>query len=380
MKDRRIALSSAVLDGNELTYVTECITTTAISGHGRFVEAFEAALAQWCGTRHVVSCSSGTAALHLALMGAGIGPGDEAIVPTLTYVATANAVSYCGGRPVFVDSRPDTWNIDPDLIEAAIGPRTKAIVPVHLFGLPADMDEINAIARRHGLAVIEDACQAHGAVCHGRRAGALGDAAAFSFFGSKTLTTGEGGAVTTNDAELARRMRKLRGQGMDPRRRYWFDEIGYNYRMTNVTAAIGLAQAERADWLVARRREVAAWYRALLGDVPGVAMQVESRGLEHGHWAVSVLLDPPAKRDAAIAHLAERGIETRPLFYPMHTLPPYTADSAGRSFPVADRLSRSGLTLPTWAGLVHDDVEYVAAALTDYVEACRRRSGRGARR
>jgi len=371
MSRRSIRLSSPVLDGNELAYVSACIAETEISGHGRFVEAFENAVAGWSGAPYAISCSSGTAALHLALLGLGVGPGDEVVVPTMTYVATANAVVYCGARPVFVDSDPRTWNMDPSEIDAVVGPRTRAVLPVHLYGLPADMDAINDIAQRHGLAVIEDACQAHGARYRGRTAGTLGDAAAFSFFASKTLAAGEGGAVTTADPQVARRARKLRGQAMDPERRYWFDEIGYNYRMPNVVAAIGLAQIERARWLEERRREVARWYQALFSDLPGVSMQIEPEGSEHGHWGVSILLEPPADRDAAMEYLAARGIETRPLFYPMHVLPPYAPACADRRFPVADRLSRCGVTLPSWAGLTQDDVGCVVDEVRAYLKSAR---------
>jgi len=362
-----VRLSSPQLDGNELAYVRKCLESTAISGSGEFVDAFEAGFARWCGARHAVACTNGTAALHLALMGLGVGPGDEVIVPTLTYVATANAVTYCGARPVFVDSEPRTWNVDPDRIEEAISGRTRAIVPVHLYGLAADMQAIGRIAARRGLAVIEDACQAHGAIYQGRRAGSLGDAAVFSFFGSKTLATGEGGAVTTDDADLARRIRKLSRQGMDPDRYYWCDQVGYNYRMPNVIAAIGLAQVENAQLLVERRRQVAEWYARRLRDVPGIHGQQVPPDRVHGNWAVSILLDPAVDRDAAARHLAGRGVETRPLFWPVHALPPYAGTSGDRRFPVAERVARCGITLPAWGGLSRDDVDYVCDVLVEYL-------------
>jgi perosamine synthetase len=372
---RRIPVAAPVIGGNEKAYVVDCLESTWISSTGEYVQRFEEGFAEFCEADHAISCSNGTTALHLALLALGVGPGDEVIVPTLTFVATANAVTYCGARPVLVDSEPETWNIDPRLIEARLTPRTKGIIAVHLFGHPADMDAVAAIAGRHGLFVVEDAAQAHGAEYRGRRAGSLGDVATFSFFGNKIITTGEGGMVVTSDAALAGRARRLRSHGMDPDRRYWFPEIGYNYRMTNVAAAIGVAQLERADWQIGRRLEVARWYREALRDVPGLRWQHEQEWAKHVWWMFSVVLDEdcPADRDLVMARLAERGIETRPIVWPMHRLPLYR-DSADGAFPVADHLAERGINLPTWAGLSREDVAYVCEALVEALHA-----GSGAR-
>ncbi|MEO8435206.1 MAG: DegT/DnrJ/EryC1/StrS family aminotransferase [Pyrinomonadaceae bacterium] len=368
MSERFIPIAAPVLAGNEKAYVLDCIESSWISSAGKYVERFERAFADFCGVRHAVSCNSGTAALHVALLALGVGPGDEVIVPTLTFVATANAVTYCGARPRFVDIEPDTWTIDPGLIEAKITARTKAIIPVHLYGHVANMDAITEIARRHNLFVVEDAAEAHGAELRGRRVGSLSEVAAFSFYGNKIVSCGEGGMVVTDSEELGRYAAQLRGQGMDSKQRYWFPIIGYNYRMANLPAAIGLAQLERVDWHLSRRREVAAWYRDILRDAPGISWQAEKAGRENVDWLFTIMLEGPirASRDDVMAGLFKRGVETRPVFYPMHILPPYREmGQEDGSFPLAERVARSGLSLPTWAGLQREDVVYVCDALRE---------------
>ena len=278
MTKRFIPVAAPLLTGNEKAYVLDCIESSWISSCGKYVEKFERTFADFCGVRYAVSCSSGTAALHVALLALGVGPGDEVIVPTLTFVATANAVTYCGARPRFVDIEPDTWTLDPGLVEAKITARTKAILPVHLYGHVANMDAITEIARRHNLFVVEDAAEAHGAEFRGRRVGSLSDVAAFSFYGNKIISCGEGGMVVTDSEPLARYAAQLRGQGVDSKKRYWFPIIGYNYRMPNLTAAVGLAQLERIDCHLNRRREVASWYRDNLRDVPGIGWQAPKDG------------------------------------------------------------------------------------------------------
>lgn len=363
----RIPVAAPVLAGREKEYVADCMESGWISSSGKYVELFEAAFAEFCGVRHAVTCCNGTVALHLALAALGVGQGDEVLVPTLTFVATANAVTYCGARPVFVDSEAETWNLDPARIEEKITPRTKGIVAVHLYGHPAEMDALRSVARRRGLFLLEDAAEAHGALYKGARAGSLGDAAAFSFYGNKIIATGEGGMVTTNDDALAARVRLLRGQGMDPERRYWFPVVGYNYRMMNIPAAIGLAQLERAGWHVGRRREVAAAYLRLLRGVPSLRRQAESEWAEHAYWMFTVILgdEAAASRDRVMERLNEHGIETRPVFYPIHQLPPYRDAARGEDFPVAESLARRGVSLPTWAGLSADDVSYVCERLRE---------------
>ncbi|RIK75631.1 aminotransferase DegT [candidate division KSB1 bacterium] len=361
-----IPVATPALLGNEKAYVMDCLASTWISSHGKYIERFESAFAEFCGVKHALSCCNGTVALHLALLALDVGPGDEVIVPTLTYVATANAVTYCGARPVFVDSEPETWNMNPALIEEKITPRTKGIIAVHLYGHPVDMDPILHFAHKHRLFVIEDAAEAHGAGYKGRRIGSIGDINIFSFFGNKIITTGEGGMVVTNDEGLANRVRQLKGQGMDPNRRYWFPIVGYNYRMTNVAAAIGVAQLEKADWHIARRREIAAEYHERLKDLPGITFQPEKSWAHSVHWMTSAVLNEQCRYSSTsvMRSLAEANIETRPFFCPMHKLPMYSDFAHGQRFPVADYLADRGFNLPSSATLGDDDISYICSQMT----------------
>jgi perosamine synthetase len=356
-----------MLVGNEKAYVMDCLDSNWISSAGTYINRFETGFADFCRAEHAIACCNGTVALHLALLAIGVASGDEVIVPTLTFVATANAVTYCGARPVFVDSEPEIWTLDPSLIEAKITARTKAIIAVHLFGHPVDMDPVLSIARRHGLLVVEDAAEAHGAEYKGQRVGSLADIAIFSFYGNKIITSGDGGMVVTNDAVLARKVHQLKYHGADPTRRYWFPIVGYNYRMMNIAAAIGLAQLEKVEWHMGRRLEVASWYREGLRGVSQLTYQPEKEWARHAYWMFSVVLgdDILLSRDEIIAQLQARGIETRPVFYPMHALPPYPDLAPKSSYPVADRIARAGISLPTWAGLTRDDVSYVCDSMVD---------------
>lgn len=367
---RHIPVAAPALIGNEKAYVLDCMESSWISSAGQYVDRFESAFAEFCGVRHAVSCCNGTAALHVALAALGVGPGDEVIVPTLTFVATANAVTYCGGRPVFVDSDGDTWNLDPSLLDDLITPRTKGIITVHLYGHPVDMDAVLAVAERHNLFVIEDAAEAHGAEYKGRRVGSLGDIATFSFYGNKIVTTGEGGMVVTNDAALAAKVYQLKGQGVDPHHRYWFPVVGYNYRLTNIAAAIGLAQLENVNWHIGRRREIAAQYAQRLAGLPDIRFQTEKPWARHVYWMTSVVFDEhgPVPRDTVMARLADAGIETRPFFHPMHTLPMYQHLAKERSFPVAERLAVHGINLPSSATLSDEDVAFVCDQLAQILE------------
>jgi perosamine synthetase len=289
------------------------------------------------------------------------------IVPTLTYIASANAVTYCGATPVFVDSDPETGNIDVTRIEQAITPRTKAVMVVHLYGHPVDMDPVCEIASSHGLAVVEDAAEAHGALYRGRPIGSLGDIAAFSFFGNKIISTGEGGMVVTDDPEIAQRVRMIRGQGQDPERRYRFPVVGFNYRMTNIAAAIGLAQMERFEWHLAQRQRNAAWYAERLGGRQSLRLLEEPSYAVSAFWLNGVVLSErcPLTRDELAKALEARGVETRPFFYPCHTMPPYRDRARDSRFPNADRLSANGLSLPSSALLSEEDVDRVCQALLE---------------
>ena len=352
---RDIPVYRPSLAGNERAYVLECLDANWISSRGAFIGRFESAFAEYTGAAAATSVANGTVAIHLALLAAGVGPGDEVIVPTFTYIASVNAIAYVGAEPVFADSEPRCWNVDPVAIEATVTPRTKAIMAVHLYGATCDMDAIGAVAARHGLVVIEDAAEAFGSRHRGRAAGTLGDVASFSFFGNKTITTGEGGMVAANDPALIERAAHLKSQAVSKTREYWHDEIGYNYRMTNLCAAIGLAQLERADETIAAKRRLAARYREALEGLP-LEFQSEPEGGFHTYWMVSALAPDRAARDRLRAALGEAGVETRPLFPPAHTMPAFRREAA---FPVAEDLSARGLNLPSFPDLGEDELRFV---------------------
>ncbi|KAA8996590.1 DegT/DnrJ/EryC1/StrS family aminotransferase [Paenibacillus spiritus] len=360
---KKIPLAGPVLNGNERKYVLDCIDTGWISANGKYVNEFETEFARFCNVEHAISCANGTVALHLPLVAYGVGQDDEIIIPTFTYIATANAVKYCGATPVLVDCEPETWNIDPAKIEEKITAKTKGIIVVHLYGHPVDMDPVMEVARKYNLFVIEDAAEAHGAVYKDKVVGSIGHVATFSFFGNKVISTGEGGMITTNDSELAQKMRLLRGQGMSPERRYWFDVVGYNYRMTNLQAAVGLGQIENIGWHLEQRRRVAEVYINKLGEYKELfTLQPEMSWAKHTYWMVSVLLTDKVKieRDQLMKLLENDGIETRPLFYPMHIMPPYFEDS---SYPVSDKISARGFNIPTNAVLKDEEIDFICERL-----------------
>jgi perosamine synthetase len=365
----KLAVAQPAFLGNEKTFVKECMDTAWISSAGKYLGLFESRFADFCGVKHAIACCNGTVALHLALLALDVQAGDEVIVPTLTFVATPNAVTYCGARPVFVDSEPYSWNIDPRQIEKAITTRTKGIIAVHLYGHPADMSALQDIAARHELFLLEDAAQAHGARCGDATVGSIGDAAAFSFYANKIITTGEGGMVVTNSVEIADRTRLLRGQGMDPNRRYWHPIVGYNYRMTNLAAAIGLAQTERAEELIALRAEIGAVYRERLQGLPGLEWQEPVTDSRPVDWMFSITMDRNywPERDIVIQWFSQDGIETRPVFYPAHTMPPYRPENDGKEFPVADHISSTGISLPTWVGMTKEQADHVCDLLQSYL-------------
>lgn len=368
----RIPVAAPVLDGREKEYVLECLSTSWISSNGRFIVEFEKAFADFCGVEHAVATNNGTTALHLALVSLGLKPGDEVIVPTLTYIASANAVRYCGAIPVFVDNHVPNFNMDPDAIQAKITGRTKGILPVDLFGHPVDLDPILQIAEKNDLFVLEDAAEAVGARYKGRRLGGHGTCATFSFFGNKIITTGEGGMVTTNDGELAARLRLFRGQGMDPQQRYWFPVIGYNYRMTNIAAAIGLAQLERVDLHLAKRKLIAEGYnRRLTRYSDRFLLPTAEAWADHAYWMYTIILRESlmVDRDEVMRDLDEVGIETRPVFWPMHVLPPYR-DTTGEAFPCAEFCSSRGISLPTHGLLTENDLDRVVDALAASTASC----------
>jgi len=354
-----IPIAEPLFEGNELKYLTDCISSGWISSVGKYVEKFEKEFAAYIGCKYGVALHTGTAALHLSLAALGIGKGDEVIIPTLTFAATANAVLYVRAKPVLVDVEQDTWNINPQLVENAITEKTKAIIPVHLYGHPCDMGSIAKIAQKHNIIIIEDAAEAHGAEYKDKKVGGVGTVGCFSFFGNKIITTGEGGICVCNDRHIAERLAKLRDHGMSKDKRYWHDEIGFNYRMTNLQAAVGVAQLERIDTFITRKREIAHQYNDYLSDVGGLVLPVEKDWAKNVFWMYSILLEKDydsVSRDSLIIFLRKEGIETRPIFYPLHKMPPYRQNG---SFPNAQYISASGLSLPSGVTLKEGQIKYV---------------------
>ena len=352
------------LSENVRRYVLDCVESGWISSLGEYVPRFEQAFSRFCGTAHGVATANGTTAIHLALAVLGIGPGDEVLVPDLTFVATANAVRYTGATPVLVDVDPRSWGMDPARAREKLTPRTKAILPVHLYGHPVDMDPILELARRHGLRVVEDAAEAHGARYKGRPVGGLGDLGCFSFYGNKIVTTGEGGMVVTDDPALAEQLAFFRDHAMDGKRRYYHPAVGFNYRMTNVQAAIGCAQLEAIDEILARRRRIAEAYARGLDGIPGLALQPRAGWAEPVCWMFSALVEEAFGLDRAevIAGLRERGVDSRPFFVPLHELPPYRDEGP---YPVAEALGRTGINLPSGNRLTPEAIETVCRALRE---------------
>lgn len=359
----KIPVYKPSLTGNEKAYVNECLDSTWISSKGKFVVEFEREFASYLGVHYAASVCNGTVALHLALVALGIGPDAEVIVPTLTYIASVNAITYTGARPVFVDSIESTWQMDPADVRRKITPSTRAILAVHLYGHPCEMEELKRIAKEHDLFLLEDCAESFGSLYEGQHTGTFGDVATFSFFGNKTITTGEGGMVVTNDATLYDRMVHFRGQGLAKHREYWHDVIGYNYRMTNICAAIGLAQLEQADIFLARKRQIAEWYQRELESVP-VRLHCESREVKHSYWMCSILVPEPSDREPLREMLAQAGIETRPVFYPVHSMPMYSQQF--QRHPVAEGLGWRGINLPSYPGLSRADVSQICSVIRAY--------------
>jgi perosamine synthetase len=346
----RIPVMTPLLSGNELKYVTECITTGWISSQGAYVKKFEQQFAEYSDMKFGVAVSNGTVAIHLALAALGIGEGDEVIVPDLTFAASINGVIYTGATPVIADIDPETWTLSPAAVEALITPRTKAVMPVHIYGHPCHMDELMAIAKKHNLLVVEDCAEALGALYKGKHVGTFGDAATFSFFGNKTITTGEGGMVLFKDEAVHNKAMVLRDHGMSKQKRYWHDFVGFNYRMTNIQAAIGVAQLERLDEFVEAKRKMAAVFNAGLSQHKAITLPPEKEWAFNGYWLYTCIIDPEGgvTRDEMIEKLMKNGVETRPVFYPLHEMPPYLQYVwDGQRFPVTDHISRNGISLPS---------------------------------
>jgi perosamine synthetase len=356
-----IPVSEPSITQKEIDYVLDALKSGWVSSIGGYINKFETGFAAFVGTKYALCVSNGTVALHLALLACGLKPGDEVIVPDLTFIATANAVTYTGATPVIVDIDPETWCISPEEIKKAVTPKTKAIIPVHLYGHPADMDPILDIARKHNLFVIEDCAEAHGAEYKGRKVGSFGQFGTFSFYGNKIITTGEGGMLTTDDEELFKRAKFLKDHAMSPAKRYWHTEVGYNYRMTNLQAALGVAQLERINELIEKKRQIFNWYKEFLCEVDGIRLNPEKEWAKNVFWMVCLILDKNfgISRDELIVRLKEKGIDTRPFFYPMSEMPMYKGGTNYDS-PTAKALSENGINLPSGSNLTEKEVKWIA--------------------
>jgi len=369
-----IPVAAPQIGERELAYVTDAVRSGWVSSLGAYVKRFERAFADYIGVSDAVAVANGTVGLHLALHALGIGPGDEVLVPALTFAATAHTVLQTGATPVFVDVEPDTWCLDPVATERAITRHTKAIVPVHLYGHPADIVAVQRLADKHGLLMVEDAAEAPGAEVNGRRVGALGQVGVFSFYGNKIITTGEGGMLTTNDAALAARLRFLKDHAMSPQQRYYHTELGFNYRLTNIQAALGLAQLEQIEAFIAQRRHTFQWYAEDLADRPCLLLNTERPGTRNVYWMSCLVLanDCRTTRDDLMAGMRSRGIDSRPFFVPMHQLPHLVNYRAvgrkGDGCPQAEWLGARGLNLPSGPHLDEATVRHIASIVRELVE------------
>ena len=357
--ERKFPVYKPALGGREREYVLDCLDTTWISSRGGYIDRFEREFSKFLQVRSATTVANGTVALHLALHALGIGPEDEVIVPALTYIASVNAIAYVGAKPVFVDSLEDTWNVDPEDVARKITPRTKAVMIVHLYGNPCAMPELQNLCEERDLFLVEDAAEAFGSKYGGAFVGGFGDFSTFSFFGNKTITTGEGGMVASNNLELVERAAYLKNQGVSTTREYWHDEVAFNFRMTNVCAAIGLAQLEQAEEILQKKRAINGWYVKYLQGLD-IVFQHEEEQASSSYWMVTVLLPSQALRDFLRESLASSGVETRPVFYPAHRMPAFASNA---SFPVAERLSERGMSLPSYPHLCEEEVEFICGLI-----------------
>lgn len=351
------------LSGNEKKYVLKCLDSSWISSKGDFIPLFEKTFADYLGVKYAASVCNGTTALHVALLSLGIGKNDEVIVPTLSYISCANSIHYTGARPVFVDSLPDTWQINHREIEKKITSRTKAIMAVHLYGYPCDMKALKSICRKHRLLLIEDCAEAIGSKFNNEYVGTFGDIATFSFYGNKTITTGEGGMIATNNKAFFEKVVRLKGQGLAKGREYWHDIVGYNYRMTNICAAIGLAQFEQLEKFISKKRQVAQWYLEELRN-EHVVFHSEKGNVFHTYWMCSILLRDSETMLGLRKFLVNSGVETRPLFHPIHTMPMYKVKNA--QYKVAEDLSSRGINLPSYPSLTKTDVKFICYKIKEF--------------
>jgi len=361
-----IPIYQPTLDQNVRSNVLDCIDSGWISSKGKYIEEFENDFSSYLGINYSASVNNGTTALHLALCALEICEGDEVIVPTFTYIASVNAISYVGAHPVFIDSDVLSWNIDISKIEEKITKKTRAIIVVHMYGNPCNMDEILDIANKYNIYVIEDVAEAFGSKFNNIYLGGFGDVATFSFFGNKTITTGEGGMVSSNNKNIIDRVQLLKNQAVSSDKEYWHDEVGYNYRMTNIAASIGVAQLKSAQETLYRKEKINEWYYDLLKGLPINFQYTDSQSI-NSYWMVSILLNTNKDRDGLRHTLSKNSIETRPFFYPAHTMPMYiNLSCSNEKFPVAKKLSQCGLNLPSYPDLSFESVSAISSVIRSY--------------
>ena len=363
----KIRLAEPVLVGNELKYLQDCINTGFISSVGPYVKKFEESFSRFCNRRYGIATSNGTVALHLALESLGISSKDEVILPTFTMIAPANAISYTGAKIKLVDADSKTWNINTNLIEKTITKKTKAILIVHIYGHPVDMKPVLEIAKKHNLYVLEDAAEAHGAQYKGKNVGGFGDVSCFSFYANKIITTGEGGMVVTNNTKIAENSRELRNLSFDKERKFRHKRIAYNYRLTNLQAAVGLAQMERVDKFISRRRKNAKIYNEIFSKINGIKIPPEEKWAKNVYWMYSVTVNNQKIRNKIMDKLKKQGIESRVMFYPMHLQKPFKKLDSKIRFPISEKLSKTGFNLPSGNNLNDSLVESIAKKVSKII-------------
>ncbi len=368
----KVPVNEPIITDASKRYVTEAMESGWISSAGKYIDAFEKKFAEFLGVKHAITTTSGTTALHLALVALGVGERDEVIVADFTMFGSIAAILYTGATPVFVDAEADIYTLDVSQIEAKITPRTKAIMPVHLYGHSADMDPLLALAKKHGIAVVEDAAEAHGATYKGRMCGAMGTLNAFSFYGNKILTTGEGGMVTTNDDALAAKARMLKDLAHVPGQRFWHEELGFNYRMTNLQAACGLGQLEHVAEFLERKKTMAERYAKGLAGIPGLRLPITRDWAHNVYWMYTVLLQDafPMTREEFRKKLADKGIDTRDFFHSSARQPAVrTRVGVQGPFTVSERIAERGMYLPSGLALTDEQIEYVCEMVREVAGA-----------
>lgn len=365
-KSHRISVLEPDLSGRELEYVEDCVRSNWISSQGAYVLRFEKIFEEMHPGMYAIAVANGTVALHLALSTLGVGEGDEVIIPDLTFAATINAVLYCQATPVLCEIDSETWCLNLKEVEKLVTSKTRAILPVHLYGQPCNMDEISEFAKLNKLLLVEDCAESLGSTWNRRIVGAFGDASTFSFFGNKTITTGEGGMCLFRDKAMAKKAMVLRDHGMSPGRRYWHETVGFNYRLTNLQAAVGVAQMERFDEILSKKLQISNLYFENLRGVPGIAkLPCVRTGVTHSNWLFTIILQDEVDRDYVMHELLLRGIDTRPVFYPLHTMPPYKSYKTSYSLAHTNRISDKGLSLPTSTTIQSEEIKFISLALKE---------------